>query len=112
MRPTDPDVARAERGAFSKRKTKAELLLNSATDGNPHQTRGPPLKLGLSIKEFCDAVGISVSYFYELKSAGLAPRMMKFGVRWIISVDEARRWCAERTKASNPQANMQEEPAA
>ena len=53
--------------------------------------------LGYSIREFCGAVGISVSYFYELKQAGLAPRTMKLGSRRIISVEEAQKWCRERT---------------
>jgi predicted DNA-binding transcriptional regulator AlpA len=59
----------------------------------------PPL-LGYSIQEFCTAVGISLSFFYELKQAGLAPRAMKLGTRRIISVEEAQKWCRERTEAS------------
>ena len=59
----------------------------------------PPL-LGYSIQEFCTAVGISLSFFYELKQAGLAPRTMKLGSRRIISVEEAQKWCRERTEAS------------
>jgi predicted DNA-binding transcriptional regulator AlpA len=46
------------------------------------------------------AVGISLSFFYELKQAGLAPRAMKLGTRRIISVEEAQKWCRERTEAS------------
>jgi len=56
--------------------------------------------LGYSIQEFCTAVGISLSFFYELKQAGLAPRTMKLGSRRIISVEEAQKWCRERTEAS------------
>jgi predicted DNA-binding transcriptional regulator AlpA len=56
--------------------------------------------LGYSIQEFCTAVGISLSFFYELKQAGLAPRAMKLGTRRIISVEEAQKWCRERTEAS------------
>jgi hypothetical protein len=41
-----------------------------------------------------------VSYFYELKQAGLAPRTMKLGTRRIVSVEEAQKWCRERTEAS------------
>jgi predicted DNA-binding transcriptional regulator AlpA len=48
----------------------------------------------------CTAVGISLSFFYELKQAGLAPRAMKLGTRRIISVEEAQKWCRERTEAS------------
>lgn len=61
---------------------------------------GAPPRLGYSIPEFCAAVGISVSYFYELRQAGLAPRTMQgLGVRQIISVEEGQRWCRERTEA-------------
>ena len=42
----------------------------------------------------------SVAYFYELKQAGLAPRTMNLGSRRIISVEEAQKWCRERTEAS------------
>ena len=66
---------------------------------SPYQGRAPPL-LGYSIREFCRAVGISVAYFYELKQAGLAPRTMNLGSRRIISVEEAQKWCRERTEAS------------
>ena len=66
---------------------------------SPYQGRAPPL-LGYSIREFCRAVGISVAYFYELKQAGLAPRTMDLGSRQIISVEEAQKWCRERTEAS------------
>ena len=68
-------------------------------ESQAYQGRVPPL-LGYSIREFCGAVGISVSYFYELKQAGLAPRTMKLGSRRIISVEEAQKWCRERTEAS------------
>ena len=43
---------------------------------------------------------LAVSYFYELKQAGLAPRTMNLGNRRIISVEEAQKWCRERTEAS------------
>jgi transcriptional regulator with XRE-family HTH domain len=54
-------------------------------------------KLGLSIAEFCEAVGISQAYYFELKRGSRAPREMALGTRRIISIDEARRWCAELT---------------
>jgi hypothetical protein len=74
--------------------------LTPKKDGDPLHTCGSPPRLGYSVKEFCAAVGISISYYYELKRAGLAPRTMQdLGSRQIISVDEARRWCAERTEA-------------
>jgi predicted DNA-binding transcriptional regulator AlpA len=59
----------------------------------------PPL--GYSIREFCKAVGISVSLFYELQASGLAPRTMALAKRRkIIAIEEAQRWCRERTEAS------------
>src|SRR5262245_23665775 len=57
----------------------------------------PPPRLGYSVEEFCASVGISVSYFYELQKEGKAPRAMLLGVRRIISIEEAERWCRERT---------------
>jgi hypothetical protein len=58
-------------------------------------------RLGYSIKQFCDAIGISVSHFYELKKLGKAPRTLEgLGVRRIIAVEEAQRWCRERTTAA------------
>ena len=76
---------------------------------SPYQGRVPPL-LGYSIREFCGAVGISVSYFYELKQAGLAPRTMKLGSRRIISVEEAQKWCRERTEASESAKRESRQP--
>jgi hypothetical protein len=65
------------------------------------QPNDPP-RLGYSVAEFCRAVGISISHLYELRTAGRAPRTMAgLGTRQIISIDEARRWCAERTEAGN-----------
>jgi hypothetical protein len=39
-----------------------------------------------------------------LRKQGLAPRVMKLGVRTLIAVEEAARWRAERTAESNPTA--------
>ena len=65
----------------------------------PLGARAPPL--GYSIREFCKAVGISVSLFYELQASGLVPRTMALGKRRkIIAIEEAQRWCRERTEAS------------
>jgi hypothetical protein len=54
--------------------------------------------LGYSIQEFCTAFGIRLSFFYELKQAGLAPRAMKLGTRRIISVEEAQNGAASAPK--------------
>ena len=95
-RPVDEDAAAAAAGRVID--VPADLSMPPASP-SPYQGRAPPL-LGYSIREFCGAVGISVSYFYELKQAGLAPRTMKLGSRRIISVEEAQKWCRERTEAS------------
>jgi hypothetical protein len=48
-------------------------------------------------KEFCKAHRISVSYYYELKKLGRAPREMMLGTRRIISAEAAAAWRAENT---------------
>ena len=53
-----------------------------------------------SIEQFCQAHDISYGHFYALQRAGLGPRVMKLGSRRLISVEEARRWRAERTAAT------------
>jgi predicted DNA-binding transcriptional regulator AlpA len=95
-RPVDERAAAAAAGRFID--VPPDLSTPPASP-SPYQGRAPPL-LGYSIREFCGAVGISISYFYELKQAGLAPRTMKLGSRRIISVEEAQKWCRERTEAS------------
>jgi hypothetical protein len=57
--------------------------------------------LGFSVAEFCEAHNISVGHFYALRKKGLAPRIMKIGLRTLISTEEAARWRAERTAASS-----------
>jgi hypothetical protein len=59
------------------------------------------LTLGYSVAEFCEAHDISIGFFYELRKRGLGPRVMKLGTRTLISAEEAARWRAERTAASN-----------
>lgn len=59
---------------------------------------GPPL--AFSIKQFCDLHDLSVSQYYVLRKQGLAPREMALGARRVISIEEAARWRAERTAAS------------
>jgi hypothetical protein len=58
------------------------------------------LTLGYSVAEFCEAHDISIGFF-ELRKRGLGPRVMKLGTRTLISAEEAARWRAERTAASN-----------
>jgi hypothetical protein len=51
----------------------------------------PSERLAYSISEFCQAVGVSRSYFYSL-SQDAKPRMVKRGGRWFIPTDAAREW--------------------
>jgi hypothetical protein len=97
--PSDPKVADSAVGRFVK--VDSEELRAGKAD-NPRQIRAPPPpRLGYSIDEFCASVGISVSYYYELKQVGRAPRTMRgLGVRQIISIEEAERWCRERTESA------------
>jgi predicted DNA-binding transcriptional regulator AlpA len=62
----------------------------------------PAKRFGYSIPNFCKTHGFSVAHFYALKKQGIAPRVMKLGARSIITDEEATRWRAERTAASNP----------
>ncbi|WP_441232648.1 transcriptional regulator [Bradyrhizobium sp. 1200_D9_N1_1] len=50
-----------------------------------------PGRLAYSISEFCQAVGVSRSYFYTLSDEA-KPRMVKRGGRWFIPTDAAREW--------------------
>jgi predicted DNA-binding transcriptional regulator AlpA len=95
---------RVRRESLAKTRPTAEFEAQVKHHSRPVDERvaaalAPPL-LGYSIQEFCTAVGISLSFFYELKQARLAPRAMKLGTRRIISVEEAQNWCRERTEAS------------
>jgi predicted DNA-binding transcriptional regulator AlpA len=99
MRPLDERVEAAAAGRFVVVSSDTELTKASS---KPYLARAPPI-LAYSIKEFCKAIGISVSYFYELREAGLAPRTIRLGARQLISLEEAQAWCRERTEASQSQ---------
>jgi hypothetical protein len=99
-RPADERAVAAGDGRFVGAPNDQDHVTSSLA---PHQARAPPpVVLGLSIKQFCAAVGISVAYYYELEAAGLAPRVMQFGRRKIISTEEAAIWCRERTARPVP----------
>jgi predicted DNA-binding transcriptional regulator AlpA len=54
---------------------------------------GPPApRLALSIREFCDALGISEGLYFKLKKQGEGPREMKVGARTLISLESAAEW--------------------
>ncbi len=48
-----------------------------------------------SIQEFCQANGISQSFFYKLRKQGKAPKIMRVGRRTLISADAAQEWRKE-----------------
>lgn len=45
-----------------------------------------------SIREFCAAHGLSESFYYRIRHAGLGPDEMKVLSRTMISVEAAARW--------------------
>ena len=65
------------------------------------KAKRPLETLGFSVAGFCEAHNISIGHFYALQKKGLAPRVMKVGLRTLISAEEAARWRAERTAASS-----------
>jgi hypothetical protein len=52
-----------------------------------------------TIPQFLKAHNISYGKFYQMCKQGLGPRMMKYGTRRVISVEDAARWREERAKA-------------
>jgi hypothetical protein len=64
----------------------------------------PPIKLALSIAEFCQAISISTDMFHKLARQNRAPRTMKVGKRTLLSLDSARAWCKERERDLAPDA--------
>jgi hypothetical protein len=95
----DPEIARIQAGQF--RRSHADKP-QSQESGKRQRGRGPPLPpLGYSIPQFCEALGVSIPTYYKWKRAGIGPREAVLFGRRIISLDEARRWLAERTAASS-----------
>jgi hypothetical protein len=66
--------------------------------------KGPSVSgpLAFSVAEFCRSHDISIGHFYALLKRGEGPRIMKAGLRTLISAEEAARWRAARTDASTP----------
>lgn len=48
--------------------------------------------LALSVREFCQAYGISRSHFYALLRGGRGPRVMRVGGRTLVSREAAHDW--------------------
>ena len=51
-----------------------------------------PMKLALSITDFCKSHGISRSLYYELQRSGEGPAELRVRGRVLISVEAARAW--------------------
>lgn len=47
-----------------------------------------------TLKEFCDAHGFSIGFYYVLKKRKQAPKEMKVGRRVLISAEAAAAWRA------------------
>lgn len=61
----------------------------------------PPVpQRAFSIKQFCEAYGVSPAMFYKMCAEGWGPVRMKCGRRTLISVAAAERWCREREVAA------------
>jgi predicted DNA-binding transcriptional regulator AlpA len=65
----------------------------------------PIPRLALSIREFCEAHGISEGFFYKLKKQGEGPREMKVGARTLITFESAAEWRrARENRRGRPQS--------
>ena len=51
-----------------------------------------PPRLALSIREFCQAHGISEDFYFKLKRQNQGPVEMKVGTRTLISLESAAAW--------------------
>ena len=63
------------------------------------RTPGSPIA-AYSVKEFCEAHGISEPYYYILRKKGLGPREMHVGRRNFISLEAAADWRRAREEES------------
>jgi len=53
-----------------------------------------------TLAQFIKAHNISYGKFYSMCKQGLGPKMMRYGTRKVISVEEAARWREARAKAA------------
>jgi predicted DNA-binding transcriptional regulator AlpA len=61
-------------------------------------------KEAFNVAEFCDAHGISRSLFYDLMKRGKGPRIIKAGVRTLITRDASAEWRRRMEMLSNRDA--------
>lgn len=52
--------------------------------------------LAYTVKEFCQAVGISPRTFYTLREQRTAPPIVRLGRRTLIRVEAAQQWLKKR----------------
>ena len=80
------------------------------TEAAPNATKDDGAEtpnLAFSIRRFCKAHNISVSYYYVLKERGLGPREIRLGRHPIITTEAAADWrreMEERTAAAEDAA--------
>jgi len=61
--------------------------------------RSPVPRAAYSVREFCEAYGISKAMYYKLKADHLNPREMRIGSRVRISLEAAQAWNRAREAA-------------
>ena len=64
---------------------------HSSLEGTP--------RVAFTVAEFCSSHRISRTTFYQLLNAGIGPRIMKVGVKTLISAESAAAWRTEREAA-------------
>jgi len=62
-----------------------------------------PSRLGYSVNEYCDAMGISRGTFYNRQKDGTGPKVMKLGGRTIVT-SEAHEECRLRCEKAGDEA--------
>jgi predicted DNA-binding transcriptional regulator AlpA len=60
----------------------------------------PPVsRAAYSVRQFCEAFGISETTYFKLKSKGKGPREMRLGKRILISLEAADAWRRAREQS-------------
>ena len=68
--------------------------------------RGHPIpRAAYSIPEFCEAFGIAIRTYFNLRDEGKGPREMRLGRRVLISAESALAWTREREVATTEHTN-------
>ncbi len=69
-----------------------------------HEIPSPGPRAAFTIAEFCDAHRISRSKLYQLFDEGTGPRVMRVGVKLLITAEAAAEWRREREAQSKSAA--------